>query len=69
MWYVGVFEDADHNAFSGLIRIDQATGAMDRFYSLHGVDLDATAITFGDAVWIPDEGGTMLKINIADLNG
>lgn len=68
-WYVGVFEDADHNAFSGLIRIDPTTGAMDRFYSIPGVDLDATAIIFGDAVWFPDEGGTMLKIDIADLDG
>jgi len=41
---------------------------MDRFYSLPGVDPDTSVISVGDVIWIPDEGGTLLKVDLADLN-
>ena len=66
-WFVGNFEDADHNHFAGLVRIDPQTGEMDRFFSIADADPDA-AFVAGDALWIADEAGhRLVKIDLADL--
>jgi len=67
-WYLGTFEDANHNWFAGFVRIDLQTGVMDRFYSIPGVDPDGS-VSVGDALWIPDERGhRLVKIDPADLD-
>ena len=66
-WFVGSFEDSAGKPFAGLLRIDPATGAIDRFFSVADVDPDYPAVTT-DALWFPDEPGhRLVKINLSDL--
>jgi hypothetical protein len=65
-WLVGAFEGPDGD-FVGLIRMDPATGATDRFRSISGVDPNA-ALVAGDALWITDQRGhRLVKVDLADL--
>jgi streptogramin lyase len=66
-WFLGSFEDSDGEPFAGLLRIDAATGAIDRFLALAGADPDPSVVA-GNALWIPDEAGDrILKVDFAQL--
>ena len=67
-WFVGLFEDASGNPLGGLIRMDPATGAVDRFVSIGPADPNPAVVASG-AIWVPDEAGhRVLRVNVADLS-
>ena len=68
-WFVGLFEDASGNPLGGLLRMDPATGAVDRFVSIGPADPDPLVVAAG-AIWVTDEAGRrILRVNVADLPG
>ena len=68
-WLVGTFEDASGNSLGGLLRLDPATGAVDRFVSIGPADPDGPVVAAG-SIWVPDEAGhRILRVNVADLPG
>jgi streptogramin lyase len=68
-WFLGNFEDAGGKPFGGLLHLDGATGAIERFVSIGPADPDS-ALHAGGAIWIPDEAGhRILRVNLADLAG
>ena len=46
-WFVGTFEDASGNALGGLLRMDPATGAVDRFVSIGPADPNRQSLPQG----------------------
>jgi hypothetical protein len=67
-WFVGTFEDAGGNPLGGLLRMDPATGAVERFVSIGPADPNPSVVAAG-AIWVPDEAGhRLLKVNAADLS-
>ena len=67
-WFLGTFKDSSRNSFGGLLRLDPATGAVERFVSIGPADPDGLVVAAG-AIWIPDEGGhRILRVNVADLS-
>jgi streptogramin lyase len=68
-WVVAAFEEADGTPFAGLLRVDPATGTIERFLSLRGVDPDFPVVA-GGAIWIPDEAGhRIVRVDAAELSG
>lgn len=68
-WFVGAFEDGAGQPFAGLLLLNPATGAIERFISAGHADPDA-AVVAGEAVWVPDEANhRILRVDIADLGG
>jgi streptogramin lyase len=68
-WFVGVFHEADGNAFGGFLRMDPTTGAVDQFVSIGPADPNPPVVA-SEAIWIPDESGhRVLRVNVADLPG
>ena len=68
-WFVGLFEDANGNPLGGLLRMDPATGAVERFVSIGPADPNPLVVAAG-AIWVPDEAGhRILRVNVADLSG
>lgn len=68
-WLLGAFEDASGKSFAGLVRMDPATGAVDRFVSIGPADPDGLVVAAG-AIWVADESGhRILRVNVADLSG
>ena len=67
-WFVGLFDDAHGNPLGGLLRLDPATGAVERFVSIGPADPDPSVVASG-ALWVPDEAGhRLLRVNLADLS-
>jgi len=67
-WFVGLFEDDAGNPTGGLLRMDPATGAIDRFVSIGPADPNPPVVAAG-AIWVPDEAGhRLLRVNVADLS-
>ena len=67
-WFVGLFDDASGNPLGGLLRMDPATGAVDRFVSIGPADPNPPVVAAG-AIWFPDEAGhRILRVNVADLS-
>jgi hypothetical protein len=49
--------------------VDPDTGAIERSFSLPGVDADG-AVVAGGALWIPDETGhRIVRVDAAELSG
>jgi hypothetical protein len=46
-WFVGLFQDASGNPLGGLVRMDPATGAVERFVSIGPADPDPIAVAAG----------------------
>jgi streptogramin lyase len=68
-WFVGTFADASGEPFSGLLRLDPDTGAVERFVSIGFADASIPVIA-GGALWFSDEAGhRILRVNVADLSG
>jgi hypothetical protein len=68
-WFVGLFEDASGNPLGGLLRMDPATGAVERFVSIGPADPNPLVVAAG-AICVPDEAGhRILRVNVADLSG
>ena len=65
-WFFGAFDGSD-GPFGGLVGIDVAKSATDRYLSIAGVDPDGMFVA-GGALWVVDEGGhRLLKFDLADL--
>ena len=67
-WLVGPFEDAGGKTLGGLLRMDPATGAIERFVSIGPADPNGVVVAAG-AIWVPDEAGhRVLRVDVADLS-
>jgi streptogramin lyase len=55
-WLVGSFEEGDGTPFGGMVRLDPASGAVERWISLGDVDPNLPVAT-EDAIWVGDEAG------------
>jgi hypothetical protein len=66
--FVGLFDDASGNPLGGLLRMDPATCAVERFVSIGPAD-PSTPVVAAGAIWFPDEAGhRILRVNAADLS-
>jgi streptogramin lyase len=67
VWLLGYFELADGTPFAGMVRVDPASGAVDHWISLGGIDPDGAVVANG-AVWIADEGGhQVLRYDLGNI--
>ena len=67
-WFVDTLEDASGTPLGGLLRMDPATGAIERFVSIGPADPNPPVVASG-AIWVPDEAGhRLLRVNVADLS-
>jgi hypothetical protein len=55
-WLVGSFEDPEGAPFGGMVRVDPASGEMQRWISFGDVDPDPPVAADG-AIWVGDDGG------------
>ena len=64
-WFLGAFQDAERNPYGGLLRLNAETGAIEKFLTFDG-DPDPAVIA-GGALWIPNEDGRILRVELSDL--